>query len=234
MNPWKKILLSDYENHMSLESVAQLQALNRIMKEQFCIYEMLRKKLDINEELHGNVMILGVAGGNGLEHITPKYYEKIYGVDINAEYLEAVKTRYTNLSGILECLEVDLITEYEKLPKSDYVIADLLVEYIGYKAFQRVIRQVDPEMISCVIQMNPKKAENENSEWVSDSPYLHAFDGLDEVHQQMEEDALWRCLKELGYDEVDAFNTPLPNDKYLLRIDFAKSMERYKTVLYTE
>ena len=44
MNPWKKILLSDYENHMSLESVAQLQALNRIMKEQFCIYEMLRKK----------------------------------------------------------------------------------------------------------------------------------------------------------------------------------------------
>ena len=35
MNPWKKILLSDYENHMSLESVAQLQALNRIMKEQF-------------------------------------------------------------------------------------------------------------------------------------------------------------------------------------------------------
>ena len=55
-------------------------------------------------------MILGVVGGNGLEHITPKYYEKIYGVDINAEYLEAVKTRYTNLSGILECLEVDLIT----------------------------------------------------------------------------------------------------------------------------
>ena len=166
------------------------------MKEQFCIYEMLRKKTDINEELHGNVMILGVAGGNGLE--------------------------------------VDLITEYEKLPKSDYVIADLLVEYIGYKAFQRVIRQVDPEMISCVIQMNPKTAENENSEWVSDSPYLHAFDGLDEVHQQMEEDALWRCLKELGYDEVDAFNTPLPNGKYLLRIDFAKSMERYKTVLYTD
>ena len=44
MNPWKKILLSDYENHMSLESVQQLQALNRIMKEQFYTYEMLRAK----------------------------------------------------------------------------------------------------------------------------------------------------------------------------------------------
>lgn len=225
MNPWKKILLSDYENHMSLESVQQLQALNRIMKEQFYTYELLRAEPHIYEELRGNIMILGVAGGNGLEHITPKYYEKIYGVDINAEYLTAVKERYDDLSGILECLEVDLITEYEKLPKSDYVIANLLVEYIGYKAFQHVIRQVEPEMISCVIQMNPKTAENVKSEWVSDSPYLHAFDGLDEVHQQMEEDALWRCLKELGFDEVYAFNTPLPNGKYLLRIDFAKPLK---------
>ena len=88
MNPWKKIHLSDYENHMSLESVQQLQALNRIMKEQFYTYEMLHAKPNIYEKLHGSVMILGVAGGNGLEHITPEYYEKIYGVDINAEYQE--------------------------------------------------------------------------------------------------------------------------------------------------
>ncbi len=135
MNPWKKIGLSDYEYHMSLESVQQLQALNRIMKDQFNSYEMLREKTGIHEELHGNVMILGVAGGNGLEHITPKYYEKIYGVDINAGYLAAVKERYTNLSGILECLE------------------------------------------------------------------------------------------KLGFDEMDAFSTPLPNGKYLLRIDFAKPLE---------
>ncbi len=80
-------------------------------------------------------MFLGAAGGNGLEHITPKYYEKIYGVDINAGYLAAVKERYTNLSGILECLE------------------------------------------------------------------------------------------ELGFDEMDAFSTPLPNGKHLLRIDFAKPLE---------
>ena len=75
MNPWKEIRLSDYENHMSLDSVQQLQALNQIMKEQFRIYEMFRAKPDIYDELPGYAMILGVAGGNGLEHITPKYYE---------------------------------------------------------------------------------------------------------------------------------------------------------------
>ena len=227
MNPWKKILLSDYENHMSLESVQQLQALNRIMKEQFYTYELLRTKPHIYEELRGNIMILGVAGGNGLEHITPKYYEKIYGVDINAEYLAAVKERYTDLSGILECLEVDLITEYEKLPKSDYVIANLLVEYIGYEAFQRVIRHVEPEMISCVIQINQKNNESDKMDWVSELPFLHAFDGLHQVHHQMEEEPLWRSLKELGFDEVEAFDTPLPNGKKLLRIDFAKPVKMH-------
>lgn len=30
-NPWEKIELSDYENHMSLESVYQLQVLNQMM-----------------------------------------------------------------------------------------------------------------------------------------------------------------------------------------------------------
>jgi len=225
MNPWTEISLSDYENHMSLESVHQLQALNRIMKEQFHIYELLRAKPEIHDDLHGKLMILGIAGGNGLEHISPEYYDKIYGVDINPEYLAAVKERYPELEGTLECLEVDLINEYEKLPKADYIIADLLIEYIGYEAFQKVIRRVDPEMISCVIQINPQNNESDKSDWVSESPYLHAFDGLDEVHHQMDEEPLWRSLKELGFDEVEAFDTLLPNGKELLRIDFAKPVK---------
>ena len=37
-NPWEEIKLSDYENHMSLESVFQLQTMNQMMKEQFYAY----------------------------------------------------------------------------------------------------------------------------------------------------------------------------------------------------
>ena len=37
-NPWEEIALSDYENHMSLDSVKQLQAMNSIMKKQFGSY----------------------------------------------------------------------------------------------------------------------------------------------------------------------------------------------------
>ena len=34
-NPWEEIKLDDYEKHMSLDSVKQLQTINKMMKEQF-------------------------------------------------------------------------------------------------------------------------------------------------------------------------------------------------------
>ena len=37
-NPWEEIDLNDYENHMSLSSVFQLQTMNQMMKEQFYTY----------------------------------------------------------------------------------------------------------------------------------------------------------------------------------------------------
>lgn len=38
-NPWEDIDLNDYEGHMSLDSVYQLQVLSQIMKEQFYSYD---------------------------------------------------------------------------------------------------------------------------------------------------------------------------------------------------
>jgi hypothetical protein len=79
-------------------------------------------------------MILGIAGGNGLEHVSKDKYQIIYGVDINKEYLEAVSIRYAGLADILQCLQVDLMVEASKLPHSQLLIANLLIEYIGYQA----------------------------------------------------------------------------------------------------
>ncbi len=78
-NPWQEISLADYESHMKLDSVQQLQAMNAIMKGQFTDFPV---KI---------AMVLGVAGGNGLEHIDKRKYRKVYGVDINREYLAECK-----------------------------------------------------------------------------------------------------------------------------------------------
>lgn len=203
-NPWEEIPLSDYESHMRLDSVMQLQAMNEMMKGQLESYPV------------SSVMILGVAGGNGLEHIQKGRLEKVYGVDINAAYLQAVKARYPDLEGLLECLRIDLIAGAEKLPKAELVIANLLIEYIGYACFQNAIRQAAPKYVSCIIQINTEVR------WVSDSPYLHAFDGLEPIHHQMEAQALERAMGEMNYHVVKTLEYLLPNGKKLVQMDFMR------------
>lgn len=203
-NPWESIPLTDYENHMKLDSVMQLQSLNKMMKEQF------------NIPCVSSVMILGIAGGNGLERIQKNKFEKVYGVDVNASYLKEVEIRYSNLNEILECLCIDLIKESHKLPKADMVIANLLIEYIGYECFQKAIIQVNPQYISCIIQINGEE------KWVSDSPYLHVFDGLEQVHHQMEEERLKEIMLEIGYHQIKNLSHMLPNGKKLVQLDFRK------------
>ena len=203
-NPWEEIPLADYENHMKLDTVMQLQTLNEMMKGQFDSYSV------------SSVMIFGIAGGNGLEHIQKGKFERIYGVDVNSSYLQEVMRRYPNLDGILECLCINLIDEADKLPKADMVIANLLIEYIGYQCFQNVIRRVNPKYVSCIIQINTE------DNWVSDSPYLHVFNRLEQVHHQMEEQALEKALIEINYHGVKILERMLPNGKKLVQIDFER------------
>lgn len=201
-NPWEEIPLEDYENHMKLDSVMQLQAMNEMMKGQFDTYPI------------SSVMILGVAGGNGLAHIRREKFDKVYGIDINASYLRETALRYPALTGILECLCINLMKETDKLPKADMVIANLILEYIGYQCFQKAIERVNPQFVSCIIQINTE--EN----WVSDSPYLHVFDGLEEIHHQVEEQALEQAMIEIGYHIKRTLERLLPNGKKLVQMDF--------------
>ena len=203
-NPWKNISLSDYENHMAMDSVQQLQAMNQMMKGQLNQYEVQ------------SAMILGIAGGNGLEHIDIEKLNKVYGVDINQEYLTITKKRYENLSDTLDCLCVDLVSEAEKLPQVDMLIANLLIEYIGYECFKKVVTVTKPVYVSCIIQVNV------DDSFVSESPYLHAFDGLVTVHYQMAEQELQNSMNEIDYHLIQVLEHQLPNGKKLVQFDFYK------------
>lgn len=203
-NPWKDISLSDYENHMAMDSVQQLQAMNQMMKGQLNQYEVQ------------SAMILGIAGGNGLEHVDTEKLNKVYGVDINQEYLTITKKRYENLSDTLDCLCIDLASEAEKLPRADMLIANLLIEYIGYECFKKVVTVTKPVYVSCIIQVNV------DDSFVSESPYLHAFDGLVTVHHQMAEQELQNSMNEIDYHLIQVLEHQLPNGKKLVQFDFYK------------
>ncbi|MCR4866750.1 MAG: GNAT family N-acetyltransferase [Lachnospiraceae bacterium] len=202
-NPWEDISLSDYENHMRLDSVRQLQTLNEMMKQQFELYDV------------STCMVLGVAAGNGLEHVSKEKYQKVYGIDINKEYLKAVYERYPDLLGILECMCLDLTKDCDRLPHAEFVIADLLIEYIGYEAFLNAVKKIRPKYVSCIIQINI-----DMKNWVSDSPYLHCFDRLDDIHHSIEGNELSLAMEKIGYKERNRLVEELPNGKALMRLDY--------------
>ena len=162
LNPWEEILLDDYEKHMQLDTVMQLQAMNKMMKGQLGAYSV------------SSVMILGIA-------VRKNKSRRVYGIDVNSSYLKEAARRYPDLAGILKCLCFDLTRDAGKLPEADLLIANLLIEYIGYECFQEAILHVNPNYVSCIIQINI------NNNWVSDSPYLHTFDGLEKIYAQIEE-----------------------------------------------
>ncbi|MBO5484901.1 MAG: methyltransferase type 11 [Lachnospiraceae bacterium] len=203
-NPWEEIKLSDYENHMKRDSVMQLQALNVMMKKQFNQYQI------------ETVAVLGIAGGNGLEHIDTKKIQKVYGVDINKEYLKECTVRYKNLNGILECICTDLTFKNSTIPHADMVIANLLIEYIGYDCFRNVIMQISPIYVSCIIQINT------DDSFVSDSSYIHVFDRLNQVHHQMQEDELIFTMRSIDYYLIEKIEQSLPNGKKLIQLDFKR------------
>ena len=206
-NPWKDIKLSDYENHMKLDTVMQLQVLNERMKAQFEIGKA------------SSILILGVAGGNGLEHIDVSRVKKLYVLDINKEYLKTCKQRYPMLNAITTYLCEDLTDEEATLPYAELIVANLLIEYIGYECFQNVVKKVSPKAVSCIIQVNGE--EN----FVSQSPYVHAFDQLDCVHHNVEEKELSLAMKAIGYELSHKTETLLPNGKKLIQLDFIKLMK---------
>lgn len=204
-NPWTEIPLSDYENHMSLSSVFQLQALDRIMGEQFAAYPI------------SSLAVLGVAGGNGLGNLTrlPSIRE-VYGIDINPEYLKVSEERYPALTGTYHTVLADINTDCAQLPEVDLVCANLFIEYVGYGNFAKAIKAMAPGFVSCVIQVDTEVS------FVSDSPYAAKLEILDSVHRTVDAAELTAILSTVGYRGILTEVTPLPNGKSLRRLDFER------------
>ena len=198
-NPWTSILLEDYENHMNSNEVQQYPILNKIMD------------LQLNSYKYKSVIVLGSGGGNGLEYANRN--SEIYCVDVNSEFLEETKNRYSDIKN-LKTLCLDLRTDFQKLQQADLIIANLLIEYIGYSAFKSIIEWVKPQYVSCVIQVDSDKS------FVSESKYIHKFDSLESIHTSINADILNDTLNLIGYKPIYKKENILPNKKMLLQLDF--------------
>ncbi|OMQ08948.1 class I SAM-dependent methyltransferase [[Flexibacter] sp. ATCC 35103] len=118
-SPWNEIPLEDYENHMSHNSVGQLEILNFLTKKYL---DKIKPKI---------CLFLGVAGGNGLEHIDNAITQNVIGIDINQDYLNKAKERYIGKITSLELINFDITTNAKVFCKADFIWAGLVLEYTG-------------------------------------------------------------------------------------------------------
>lgn len=109
---------------------------------------------------------------------------------------------------------MDLTASNLELPTVDLVVANLLIEYIGYECFGTIIKKLKPKYVSAIIQVDA------NSSFVSDSPYLHVFDDLSKIHQSIETDQLIQIMKKSEYHLINQDVQLLPNYKKLVQLDF--------------
>jgi len=142
MNPWREIPLADYEAHMRSEVVGQAAALSAMFGEVL----KLRKP--------ASVAVLGVAGGNGLEHIDSSITKRIVGVDLNPEYLAVVRERFGEMAG-LELHAADLSQETLALAPVELVHAALVFEHAGVeRCLENALGLVTPQgALSVVLQL---------------------------------------------------------------------------------
>jgi Methyltransferase domain len=154
-NPWLAIPLADYEGHMGSAGVVQLEALAELFD---CVLQRTQPP---------SVAILGVAGGNGLDRISPDVTTRVCGLDINPQYLEAVRRRFGSLPGLeLHC--VDLAGQPVAMEPVRLVHAALIFEHAGTDGCLRnAASMVAPGgSLSVVLQMPSAQAPG-----VGVSPY---------------------------------------------------------------
>ena len=141
-NSWLAVPLPEYEQHMSSMEVQQLGALSDLFAEaiRYC--------------RPYSIAVLGIAGGNGLDHVDSSITARVVGLDVNPLYLEAVRQRYSHLPG-LELYFVDLSEQHVDLEPVQLVHAALIFEHAGVDCcLENAISMIVPGgLLSIVLQL---------------------------------------------------------------------------------
>ncbi len=168
-NPWLTVPLSEYEQHMSSAEVLQSGALSDLFAEALGLCRPL------------SVAVLGIAGGNGLDHIRySSVTSRVVGLDLNPAYLEAVRERYSHLPGLeLHC--VDLSVQHIELEPVQLVHAALVFEHAGVDCcLENAISMIVPGgNLSVVLQLTTESGQSIASRFPSIQNLKSVFSPID-------------------------------------------------------
>ncbi len=165
MNPWLSIPLEEYEAHMSLPAVQQAQLLAEIFSDA------------VRDYSPASLALLGCAGGNGLENIAAFKDIRVVAIDINPDYVDKARSRFSASFSDATFLTLDI--EQTPLPTEpvDLVFAALIFEYVNAEqALQNLIPALTRRGILRVVLQLPAAGKAA----ITPSPYssLSALNGF--------------------------------------------------------
>jgi hypothetical protein len=115
-------------------------------------------------------------------------------------------------------MQCDICEPSFALPKTDLLIANLIIEYVGVSTFVDLInRNKDRvKVISCTIQ------KNQAAGFVSQSHYTSAFDSLRSISHNVDADPLIQRFSDIRFRCLQTKVYSLPNGKSFIRLDFIR------------
>ena len=201
-NPWLEIPLEDYEAHMSLPSVAQSGYFADVIEERTAA---LRPD---------SVAVVGCAGGNGFDRISPAVVRRVVGIDINSRYIAETRTRFQNRFDHPEFFERDFTDEGFSIEPVDLVFAHLVFEYVDFsRGLASIKRFLNPEgRVSAILQLPCAKMSP-----VSPSPFV-SLKKLDGIMQLVHPDEFERSATARGFKVREKSRKMLPSGKEFLEL----------------
>jgi len=196
---WRTIPLGDYEGHMALPEIGQARA----------IADELGRLLRTYEPR--SLAVLGCSGGNGFDRISPERTVRVVGVDLNGEYLAAVRSRHGPRLPGLELFPCDVETDAVPFEAVELAFAALLMEYVdASKALAFVRRSLVPGgVFGCLLQR-----PSESLPAVSASPY-ESLRPLASAMVLVEPESLSALAKREGLSLRSQRTLEMPNGKIL-------------------
>lgn len=196
-NVWNTIPLEDYELHMQHETVGQLYLLNDLTK------KYLGK---LNPKI---VMFLGIAGGNGLEHIDNKVTSQVFGIDINQNYLNETKKRFKDQIPNLSLINIDISSrKTKKITKANLIWAALIFEYVETDTCFEFINSNIQENGYLIVTIQ----ENNGVSSVSQTG-IETIKSAGLIFRLISESDLVSVADKFGFCKIDFEENILPNKK---------------------
>jgi len=199
-NPWSLVSAAEYEAYMGPGGVDLLAPLSIIFGKVYAARQPRR------------LAVLGVATGNGLEHVAVAITGRTVGVDVNLSFLGVARQRFMRLGPSLELLCADVEKAALAPGAFDLVHAALVLEYVDVRvAIPRIASWLAPGGALAVVLQLAETGTAGAAEVVPPA----SVRALADVTRLVPPDELRKLTAEEGLVERRAFVVPLATGRRL-------------------